>query len=331
MTINNIIVNKLREVKEGIFAETMDKIQNIQSIADKFEDTNLKIYNVAYYLNDAVQAGVLTSEQELSLFREIAHREYENFEEWEKQNLHYIERSYIGRSSSFFYNTNWEGDVVDNETLEELLEGKTVHMLDWQDDLLASVYDFLVDGVSDFGQITDKIYSYIGTKDESENEADWIEEFKSQLDELLEDELDTLETLNDELDTVLEIILEGKKAYEYIANYKTEKHEREIADSYLEYDIENYVSEDEAEKIYNKALEELTPLNKIETVEVTGYHDALNHTWYIDIITNLGIRKINTKITSLYGMEDNSKLLVAMIVCHLREMFDKNFDINKEV
>lgn len=331
MTINNIIVNKLREVKEGVFTETMDKIKSIQSIADQFESTNLKIYNVAYYLNDAVQAGVLTNEQELSLFQEIANREYECFEEWEKQNLHYIKRSYIGRSSSFFYSTNWEGDVIDNETLEGLLEGKTIHMLDWHGDLLASVYDFLVDGVSNFEQITDKIYSYIGTKDESENEADWIEEFKSELDELLEDEINILESLNDELDTVLEIILEGKKAYEYIANYKTEKHEREITDSYLEYEIENYVSENEAEKIYNEALKELIPLNKLETVEVTGYHDALKYTWYIDIVTNLGIRKVNTKITSLYDMEDNSKLLVTMIVCHLREMFDQNFDINKEV
>jgi len=62
-----LVVIKLREIKENLFDSVIQKLNGIQTISKKIDPTDLKIYNISYYLYKQVQAKILTTEQDGSL------------------------------------------------------------------------------------------------------------------------------------------------------------------------------------------------------------------------------------------------------------------------
>ena len=283
MLKKSIIIEKLREIKEGLFVEIMDQIEKIEKVSTDFNYTNLKIHNVSYYLYQAQQAGLITDGQAQQSFEEISHNEYEYFQEWEKENLNYVSRSYIGRTSSFYYNSNWYGDHIDNGTIEYLLEGKET-LKDEFDHLDSRLHSYLLNDIDISGEFTDF----------DENDfIDW-----------LETELNMLELFKDDLNTVEEIVLEAKKAYDYLKDYKTESNEYALAKEYLSHEIAEYYSQNKAEQLFDRILGEIEYLNQVEKLEFS--YTTINNYFVLEIELNDTTFNIDTVISSTHELSDHT-------------------------
>lgn len=298
--MNEIIIEKLREVKDGIFSEVMGKINEIENVSTNFNHTNLKIHNVSYYLYQAVQNGIITNEQSLSLFQHICEMEYETFEEWESENLNYVKRAYIGRTSSFYYDSKWYGDVVEQDVVEELLEGKTA-LKDCLKGLDARIYEILIEG---------------------KNLADFPQWDDDDVSEILEGEEEFLTLLSDDLDTVLEIVNEAKKAYDYLKEYK--KGENILAIEYLSHEIGEYYGEEEAEKLFDSILENIEKLNKVETLKVSYVKNETSKTYELNVSVNGEEFSIDTKIK--FEHELSEKFINSTIEC-LNHKINESFEL----
>lgn len=305
----NIIVEKVREIKGGVLKDLESKLKQITEIAKDFGFTNLKVHDISYYLYEAVEKGLLSNSEASDLFNFITEREYEFFQEWESENLQHVKRDYIRRTSSFYYKANF-----DNCLFDEAFEGKVTHLTieNLSDDLDNSTHRLLFSE-----HPTSEMEKIISEYDEEEGC------FDSYLDESLGGEIEILEELSDDLDSLLVAVLEAKKAYDYLAEYKTKEHEYSIAKHYLEYEISEYYAENKAEEIFDGITSEHTPLNKITSFSVEKVlFDSKDTNYGFKLISNLKETTVSLELKN----HELSEHLMKCILDELTELIDNSFD-----
>lgn len=313
-----LMVEKLRGVRDGVFKEVQDKIQQVNNIAINFGYTNLKIYDVSHYLYLAVNSGLITDKQGNDLFNHISEVEYQNFQEWEEEHLTNINRSYIFSTSSFFYNTDWYGVHINTDMVEDTLKGSKDNPLgEALKELNHTIYNCLVTKeISDKEAIKDLVSYYVGYF----NYDDVEEAEEDVLDELDEAEV-FLEELSDDLDELLEVVNEAKLAYDYLESYKTQENEYYIAKYYLEHDIENYYAEDKADNLFAKVLESIAPINKVEFINFSM--SKQDNEYVLDVETNNKSFKLDTGVST----EHELSKLYAECILHFIEENKKSYFI----
>lgn len=295
--MTNEIINQLDELKAGLFSEVLKKIEKVESDASVIHFTDLKLHHASYYTYELESNGILTDKQAEQLFSEICEREYDFFAEWEKENLNYVERSYIGRTSSFYYDSNWYGDEIDNGYVDTLLEGKSVDLNIVLGGMSVIIHDYLFNG---------------DTENISEIDSDDIES-----------EMELLERLSNDLDTVQEIVNEALKAYEYLKEFKTEANEKSLVDSYIEHEITEYYGEASANEYFDLIIYNIEKLNKVESIIVKT--EVINNN-YMFLVNVNGTNKFNLN-TKINYESKFSKLLVDSILSEIKKMIDNKFEL----
>lgn len=328
-TLNNIIIDKLNTLKEDYFNGVKERFEKIQEISNTFESTNLKIHDVSYRLYKAVDAGLLTDEQASDLFQHICECEYDSFTEWESENLSYVKRDYCGRTSSFFYNSNWYGMVVDECNVQELLEGKKLSMYDLVGNLEANVYDYIMQE-----RAPEELVSNIASWFEERYSLEEMnkEELEGIVTNFLEDEKCILNDVDNDLDTLEKIVQEAKEAYDYLAHYKRQENEYEIADGFLQSEIEESLAEEKAKEIFTEILEAIAPLNKIKFINVSYINVNIEYSLVINInihseLINLGSTKFLFNL-GFTKFDEHSEHMVKLIVEEIQEKVNKYFNVN---
>lgn len=307
MLNNSIVIEKIKEVRMDILEEVLHKLDILQTIGNTLSSTTLKIYDVSYRLYTRGKELGLSDENVNSLFQLICEDEYRWFEEWENENLSYVKRSYIGRSSSFYYMSDWYGSHIETSYVEDLLEGNNANLKSLLNYMESSVYDATINNV-------------IPTFEDEEEQESFIEQ--------LDDEYDFLIELNSELDTVKEILDEALKAYAYLSKYKTQENEYYIADSYLQHDIEGFLSEEKAEKLFDELMNNISPikLNNVNRVEVKKIID--NGKYKLQCLIN---DKSFTLETNINSNDELSESYIDIILDILNELINHNFELEKDV
>lgn len=314
----NLIIAKLNEIKAEHFDTVLNRWNELYNAVD-FGYTDLKVHHASYYLYKMVEDGILSHEQFNQLFEHACICELDYFEEWEAENIPSIKREYIGRTSSFYYMPKkWYGEHICDGTVEDLLKNNHVDLNEIFGDLDADVYDFLF-GDMDINYYANEIIETIHNQLEEDHDMD---DFKTELDELLEDSIDILENIDSELEDLEEIITECKKAYNYLAEYKTKENEIETFKHFLESEIENIISENLAEEISNTFIRNMKPLNKLESVTI-DYTVFDYRVLQFLVVTNLGTWAHSTNIK--YSNE-HTKLLADCTLFTLKEELQKMFD-----
>lgn len=314
----NLVIAKLSEIKTDYFEDTLKKWNEIQESVKKFDSTNLKLHHGSYYLYQMVQDGILTDKQSNILFQDICEMELKWFEEWESENVPSIQREYIGRTSSFYYKPKtWSETVFGYSTISDLLEGKNIPLVEIFGDIDQDLYSYFFEKDFHLERYAMELIESVHNQLEEDHT---IEEFESELEELLLDEQLLLEDIENELKELMEYVQECRKAYDYLKSYKTEEHEINNFKHYLEFELENYVAEKQAENFYYEMIEQITPLNKVEYIRLgTQLQEG---EFIIQVFTNLGNFNIETNIK--HGNEFSAKL-VGMITFNMFEMIDKQF------
>lgn len=241
-----LIVEKIREIQNGVLAEVLNKIEKIESSANSIKHTDLKIHTISYYIFSNAENYGMSNEQAVDMFQTICEDEYMEFKDWERENLSYVERSYISRTSSFYYSSDWYGSVLDNSTIEELLEGKC-NLKYVLGEIENEVYELLIEN---------KQLAAL------ENEKD-----RENLIEQLEVESEWLSNLLDDLETVGQIVDEALLAYSYLRDYKEESNEIELAKKYFNDLYEFYYAGTIARNLFEKSLLSIEKFNEVETFE----------------------------------------------------------------
>lgn len=317
----NLVIAKLNEIKTDYFEDTLEKLNNIKKQTGNFSYTDLKLHNVSYRLYRIVQDGIMSNEQFNGLFNHICECEYEYFEEWEEENIPSIERVYIGRTSSFYYlPKTWRESIIGSGTVLDLLKNNSILDSEIFGELEVGLYDFLLNKIDSIERYA---YEVIETIHNQLEENHSIDEFKDELDTLFEDEISLLEVISSELDELQDIVNECQKAYDYLQEYKTEENELAMLEHYLDCEIENYISTDLADKIYEQILDEHTPLNKLTELHVyIAESDDENETFTITAESNL---LATTYKTNVKRSNDRATYLIAFTLGHIRKQIEKDF------
>lgn len=313
--MENVIIEKLRELKES-YELVVKKINEIEEVSSTLGSTNLKLHHVSYYLYQAVQDGIITDEQSLSTFEDICNFEYEYFQEWEKENLDYVKRDYIGRTSSFFYQSDWYGDVIDNGMVQTILEGENVSDTDYFGSLDNRIYEYLVNGTSVIAEILE-MYDI--------NDYDDDDEMIEDISDFFESEEEILTLLLDDLDYVSKIVNEAKEAYDFLDSYKSIENECTIAMEYLEHDISEYYAEKKAEYFFDRILNSVDKLNLVQSLKVS-YTENENAKFYdLHVSVNDNEFIIDTEISSQHEL---SELCIKTTVSILDEKINEKFALS---
>lgn len=261
----------------------------------------MKLHDVSYYLYNAVNSGIISDNQSLRLFQLICDHEYDYFQEWEKENLNYVYRSYIGRTSSFYYDSKWSGDQIENDIIEELLEGKGV----------------LKDC---FGNLDHRLHDYLFKN--TDIMAEFIESDEDEFIDFLETETEILTSIEDDLNYVEKIVTEAKKAYEYLSDFKKQENEYSLAKHYLENEIAEYYSVDIAEKLFCKILSHIEYLNEVKKLVVIN--QTINNEYSIKVNINETEFNINTGIKSTHELSEHC---ITCTMYSLNALIKNNFKL----
>lgn len=320
----NLVIAKLNEIKVDYFEEALQKLNNVKKQTSNFAHTNLKLHNVSYKLYQMVKDGIMSDEQSDSLFNHICECEYQHFEQWEEENIPSIKRVYIGRTSSFYYlPKTWSEIIIGSGTVDSLLTNDSI--LDTEifgelESSLYGLYDFLFNQIDSLERYAHEVIETVHNQLEENHSVD---EFKDELDMLFEDEISLLEDISSELDELQDIVNECQKAYDYLREYKTEENELAMLEHYLDCEIEDYISTDLADKIYEQILDEHKPLNKITELHVyIAESDDENETFTITAESNL---LATTYQTNVKRSNDKATYLIAFTLGHMRKQIEKDF------
>jgi len=308
--MKNLIIAKLNEIKNDEFKCVMERIEAIHKRISKISHTNLKLHHIAYKLYDYVSSGMITDNESQNLFQLICEMEYENFQEWEAENVPSIERVYIGHTSSFYYSAkNWCGNIIDSCSLNDgLLEGEELSNNDYLGDLNYKIYNFLFDE-----DMT--IIQYLLNACLDEEEA--IEE----LEEYFDEQLEVFDLLNDDLDDLENILEEVEKAYGYLTEYKTPDNEVAILEQFLEHEIGEHYTKDKAEQIMNELFNEMKPLNKVTKLSFEIVEQG--NTYQVLFVSNLNSTVIDIGIIVNSEMSNH---YIETLKYELQQKIDENFE-----
>lgn len=225
-------LEELETVYEALKEREKAVNEIIESIGNPFR--NLKVHHISSYLYDLKEKGLLSYEEESNMFQWICEREYEYFEEIEKEKCYNIKREYIGRTSSFCY------EMIDSLEILEFEE----HNFEYQKIDIDDSIDYYIeyDTVALFNLLK-------GTSDD-----ELIEQYKEhtdlfacqdieEIEEIVNEQIDDLQVVFERVEYDFEAIENALKEIQfmlnYIDNYKTEENEIAVAKSYLESDLYN--------------------------------------------------------------------------------------------
>lgn len=308
--MKNNIAKTLVELKDFYF-ETREKINSIEDIASDFRNTNLKLYHASSYLYDLWQHDkLITEKQAHRFFEDICCVEYEQFQDWEHENLSYVKREYIGRTSSFYYGTNWEGNVITNYSVEQLLRGNGLNVIDTYGELDSNIYDYLVYGTS--------INDFFESEFEDEDEI---------LD-YLEMAFDEIDRINDDLDEIDSIVRECKLAYDYLREFKTEENEIAVVDGHLEFELQMYYAEYKAEELYDLIISKIDKLNTVKEIDF-DFTKADNDRYMFNFSICEHEYHSHTFHTEMTTKHVFSEMFVKCITQELDSLLDENFLLKK--
>ena len=173
------------------------QFKKLQKHTQDLNATNLKLYDVAYYVGD--------DEKLLNHFRNFCEFEYEYFEEYLKENM--LETEYIGRTSSFkFYGGYAESNFYDFD------------IYDMKDD--ENIFDTLGYGLE---SETELLLNSSNLKEfyyDLENELNYDLSDSDELDDLETELEDAIEELEEYLQAYYKEIKGVKRAYKWLESYK---------------------------------------------------------------------------------------------------------------
>lgn len=181
----------------------------------RYEQTNLKLYEVAFNLEEYVDKYFSDYEGESwEVFNWFCEDEFMLFEEYLKEND--IVMNHIGRTSSFYFGLNNDKRA---DELFEMIEESSKERIKWND-IVQSDYDYLyvLDNINDNTKAKDIVKNYI---EEHSNMNDF--DLMSVLEEIetgIEEFVDILENEKYELDIFQEDIMKVKSMYEFLDHYK---------------------------------------------------------------------------------------------------------------
>jgi len=317
-TVNNLIIAKLNTLKSDFFNEVQERFNKIRESAKNIRYTDLKLHHASHELYKYVQDGILTEEQGTSLFQHMCEVEYDHFQEWEKENLSYVSRSYISRSSSFYYLSSFDGNVVDSWFTDDLLKGKQVYLKDLIGGLVFEIYDYLVEDEKE--EAVNTILEIL--EQEYELSEMTIDELKEAVEEFFESEESILSDALEDLKEIEEIVKEALKAYEYLSEFKTIENEKELLKHYMESDIENHIAEETAENILDAIAHDHRPLNKITSFNITV--GIVGDDYVINCESNWS----GSSYTIANSKYNISKVLAEQVLKHLQILLKHYFDLN---
>lgn len=262
---NTIILEKVREIKNEILDAVMQKMDEIVQKSSDIKMTDLKIHEASYFIHTKVSELGLSDNDLQSLFEHICEMEYEYFQEFEEK-LDYVKREYIGRTSSFYYNSDWYGTHIDNDYVSDILEGKGE---------LHSLFDYL----------TMDVYNALFDDENIHDDLD--------MDDLEEAE-EHLNDLYDDLEVLESIVDEALSVYEYLKEYKTEENETSLVLDYLECDIENHLAENKADELFEAILDNIEKLNLVKSINLEFLN--VNNEYMLKVNVNNTIFELDTDI-----------------------------------
>ena len=178
----------------------------------RYEQTNLKIYEVAFHLEEYVDKYFSNYEGESwEVFNWFCEDEFMYFEELLKEND--IVMNHIGRTSSFYFG------IKADERAEELLDLlKDNEGFNWIDIVERWDFAYILEDIDDNTTGKDIVKRQI---EEHCNLNDFdIQEVLENVEEELELFVELLEDEKQGLDDFQESIMKIKNAYEFLENYK---------------------------------------------------------------------------------------------------------------
>lgn len=183
----------------------------------RYEQTNLKLYEVAFNLEEYVDKYFSDYEGETwEIFNWFCEDEFMLFEEYLKEND--IVMNYIGRTSSFYFGLkNGKGHYRADE-LFEMIEESGKERIKWNEVIQSGEYLYVLDSINDDTKATDIVKNYI---EEHSNMNDF--DLTSILEEIetgTEEFVDILEDEKHDLDNFQEDIIKVKNMYEFLEHYK---------------------------------------------------------------------------------------------------------------
>lgn len=185
------------------------QFKKLQKHTINLSDTNLKLYNVAFYVSN--------DEKLLNDFANFCECEYDYFQYWLEENM--LETEYIGRTSSFkFYGGYAESNFYDFD------------IYDMKDD--QNIFDTLGYGLENE---TELLLNSSNLKDlyyDLENDLNYDLSDSDDLDELETELENTIEELEEYLHAYYKEIKAVKRAYKWLEDYK--KHQVESFKDYVE-------------------------------------------------------------------------------------------------
>ena len=195
--------------------KVIEGTMNYYSKIARYEQTNLKIYDVAYHAEEMIEKYYpnFTGSAD-DLFHNFCETEYWNFEEY--LNEENLVMNHIGRTSSFYFGIKDDKRV---DELFEIIEESSKERVKWND-IVQSGHDYLyvLDNINDNTKAKDIVKSYI--KEHSDmNDFDLmivLQEIETGTEEFV----DMLTDEKYDLDSFQEDISKIRKAYEWLDDYK---------------------------------------------------------------------------------------------------------------
>lgn len=207
-----IIEQNLTTAKRLI--KVIEGTMSYYSQISKYEQVNLKLYEVAFNLEEYVDKYFSAYEGESwEVFNWFCEDEFMFFEEFLKEND--LVMNHIGRTSSFYFGLKNDNRA---DELFEMIEESSKEHIEWNDIIQSGEYLYVLDSISDNTKATDIVKNYI---EEHSNMNDF--DLTSILEEIetgTEEFVDILEDEKHDLDNFQEDILRIRKAYEWLEDYK---------------------------------------------------------------------------------------------------------------
>lgn len=317
----NLIIERLSNIKKIGFKNTKEILNKITHITDGVNSTNVKVHNISYYMYEAMQKGILTSEQSDELFSRLTEAEHDSFTDWEAEQVPMVKREYIGRTSSFYYVPHkWLRDVIEEDTAIDILKGKKIAMKEIYGGLDSDIYDMLFDHEFNQDRLANEILEGIHNHLEEDHSE---EDFQAELDDHFMDTELLLEDIEDDLLYLLLVAKQCQEAYEYIMDYKRKENQIDVAKDWLHNYIYNVVVEEQASKHHEEMLHTLKNINKISYIKLEAKFNPMNESKY-DIIVNTDFQSFSIDTEIKHGHE-YSKELVEAILSEMNEYVYKQF------
>lgn len=195
--------------------KVIEGTMNYYSKIARYEQTNLKLYDVSYHTEEMVEKYYpnFTGNAD-DLFWNFCESEYWSFEEY--LNEENLVMNHIGRTSSFYFGL--KNDKRADE-LFEMIEESSKERIKWND-IVQSDYDYLyvLDNINDNTKAKDIVKNYI---EEHSNMNDFdLMSVLQNIETGTEEFVDMLTDEKYDLDSFQQDISKIKKAYELLDIYK---------------------------------------------------------------------------------------------------------------